>query len=160
VGFVRVFHQTRAAWHEAGHAAVLILAGRFPLVIRADWPNADFAGYVTQDLGEDGLTPELARDSARSILAGPLMEGMDGWPPPWPLPETGDGDLRALRSVTTWLKFDEADWHELLAEVRAQMKDRQFRRIVIRLRDALMDDAVLTPDDQRALLADLLNGAT
>ena len=78
-------HRERTARHEAGHVASLVMDGRLPKRVSADWPLARSSGVTELDWGE-GVTRESALNVAVSILCGPLAEARDDWPPPRPAP--------------------------------------------------------------------------
>ena len=56
-------HRERTAHHEAGHVASLVMDGRLPKRVSADWPLARSSGVTELDWGE-GVTRESALNVA------------------------------------------------------------------------------------------------
>jgi hypothetical protein len=62
---VTTMDRRRVARHEAGHVAALIIGGRLPKRVTADWPHPDRFGQMEVDWGE-AITREGAADLAIS----------------------------------------------------------------------------------------------
>jgi hypothetical protein len=99
---VTVSHdRAMTAKHEAAHCAALVMLGRSPKRVTADWPELGTAGLMEIAWGEEGITPESARDVALSILMGPRIEGKADWPPNWPPDMSASGDEGQLAACVS-----------------------------------------------------------
>lgn len=144
--------RVRSARHEAGHVAGLVLRGRLPRRVTADWPKPGIAGEMVVDWGDEGCTPDSAAAVAISVLLGPIAEGNPSWPPTWPLEEDTRGDERDLAILLRYLKVDEANYIALCAEARTLAKTPEFVRLVGLVARALELKDELDAGDLRRLL--------
>jgi hypothetical protein len=141
------------AFHEAHHAAALVIAGMVPKAARTDWPDATTAGSVKVDWG-DGIDPDKARAVLQAALLGPLAEG-ESWDD-WPIDlgsvaEDSRRDAEQAATLVNWLKLDRAGF---LCEVwRAGQLARKpaFRCLVVAITDELERVEVLDADDLRRI---------
>jgi HK97 family phage prohead protease len=150
------FDRQTTARHEAGHVAGLALAGRLPLEARADWPEAGLAGRVKIDWGDDGVTPEAARDIAVGVMCGPLAEGSPL--PEWPLDDgqASDPDAEQLALLAKYLKLDAAGWDALVQEAHTLVASAGFKHICPLVEAALTSLDAVDTDELRYLLGDLV----
>lgn len=138
------------AFHEAHHAAALMVGGMTPKLVRTDRPDQTTAGSVTIDWG-DRPTRESAPAVLIGVLAGGLSESGHGWDE-WPLdPERVNDfarrDAEQARKLADYLKFDRVDWAHALWQARQLGRCREFRRLVVAISDELEQREVLDRDD-------------
>ena len=138
------------AFHEACHAAALMLAGMAPHRARIDRPDDTTAGSVTIDWG-DGVNRESARAVLIALLVGGTSECTAGWDE-WPLdPEAvadfAGRDAEQARHLAVYLKFDAVDWAHVRWQARQLGRQRDFRRLAVAIADELEDREVLERED-------------
>jgi hypothetical protein len=147
------------ARHEGGHVASLLLDGRLPKRVSADWPRAGSSGVTEPDWGE-GVTRESAMDVAVCILCGPLAEERDDWPPAWLAldadDESQEDDARQLAICAGYLALSEADWHALVGRAQTRVATPEFQRLAGLVARALELKDEITAQDLRDLLGDEL----
>jgi hypothetical protein len=125
------YDRARLARHEAGHTVGLILSGRVPARVSADWPFEGVQGVTTLDFSDDGITPDSAPDFALMILLGPLAEAKPGWPLEWPLDQNASSrDARQLAVLADYLDLDEEGWRSLVRQAEEIAAGAAFRHLV------------------------------
>jgi hypothetical protein len=150
---VTTYHRARIARHEAGHVAGMVLGGRLPCRVTADWPATGTLGEMEMDWG-DGVDPAGARILAVAILLGPLAEHdlPTVWPPDWPPDRDAAGDEGQLAACCRYLKLDEDDYYELVRQAHHTAQSREWNRLCDLIAQALELKDELTADDLRHLL--------
>jgi hypothetical protein len=152
---VTVSHdRATTAKHEAAHCAALVMLGRLPVSVSADWPEAGSAGVMEIAWGEEGISRESARDVAISILMGPLIEGKADWPPRRPPDMSASGDEGQLGALARYLKLDERGWDALITQADTLAQSPEFLRLVELIARALELKDELNTDDLRWLLGE------
>ena len=148
------------AWHEANHAAALMLAGIVPKCVRSDWPSDLAPGAVDIDWGPGGhRDPARAKDVLVSIVAGALTEGWRGWdwsiypPDPFEVAEGAQGDALFARELVEHFDIDRVDWCHVLWKTNQLVRRKDFRRLVVAIAAELERVEVLDADDLRDLMA-------
>ena len=143
------------AWHEAYHAAALLLAGIKVKCVRIDFPTDHEAGSV--DFVWRG--PDRVKDVLGAVVAGALTEGPCGWdwaiypPDPFEVAEGAQGDALFARSLVDEFDVDQANWHHVLWKTRRLLKRKDFRRLVVAIAAELERTEVLTAADLDVLMA-------
>jgi hypothetical protein len=150
VGRTVTHHRSRTARHEAGHAAVLVMAGRLP-TITADHPDDRAYGRVALDW-PDGVDRDGALDVALAVLMGPLVVAEPGWPPQWRPRREVAGDEGQLAACLSYLKLGEPEYYELIRQANTLASSPRFQRLVALIARAAELRDVLTADDLRRLL--------
>jgi hypothetical protein len=130
------------------------MLGRLPVSVSADWPEANSAGVMEIAWGEEGITPESARDVALSILMGPFVEGKTDWPPRWPPDMSAPGDEGQLAACVRYLGMDEGGWDVLMTQAQLLATSPEFLRLVELIARALELKDEMTADDLRWLLGE------
>jgi hypothetical protein len=124
--------------HEAGHVAGLVLSGRVPARVGADWPFEAVQGVTTLDFSDDGINPDSARDFMLMILLGPLAEERPGWPPEWPLDRNSESrDAQQLAVLADYLGLDEEGWVSLVRQAEETAAGAGFKQMVNLIASAL-----------------------
>lgn len=135
----------RTAKHEAAHTAIAVMRGILPTSVTAT-PIDDAAGRVT-------LTrPDDDRDMALLVLAGVATEKREGWPPPWPRPDSPYKDERQLFVLAKGMKLDQRGWDELCREAERLTHQPDYLDLAIRLEVALEKGETLDADRLRQIL--------
>jgi hypothetical protein len=147
------------AWHEAYHCAALCIAGLVPKCARTDFPHDGAAGSVDIDWGEGGYrNPAAAKAVLVSIILGGTTEGRQGWEwDNWPIDprqmaEGAVGDALMARELLDHFEMDQVDWCHVLWQADRLGRRQDFRRLVVRVADALERVELLYADDLRALM--------
>jgi hypothetical protein len=144
---MRVHYRSSTAKHEAGHvASVIMLRGRLPELVTADWPKHDTAGLTRLDFSNDGLD-ERPLDFVVLTLAGPLAESapIPDWPPNAGAENTRDE--HALATLVDFLGLDEDDWLNAVERTLHLVRDADFQRLVQLIARALELADELNADD-------------
>jgi Phage integrase family len=111
------------AWHEAHHAAGMLLGGVTPTCARVDWPAAGLLGSVRFEWSGGEPNEVEARHLLVAVLLGALTDGSDGWDR-WPLEpdRIPEGARRDAETAAVLAKF-------IGVEDRARrLKSRDARR--------------------------------
>jgi hypothetical protein len=143
------------AWHEAYHAAALMLAGIVVKCVRSDWPTDRQAGAV--DFVWRG--PERVKDVLVSVVAGALTEGPWGWdwsihpPDPFQVAEGAQGDALFARELVEEFEVDRVDWCHVLWKTNQLLRRKDFRRLVVLIAAELERVEVLHTQDLERLMA-------
>jgi hypothetical protein len=151
------------ALHEAGHTtAALMLRGRLPVSVTADFPTDELAGLTTLDFSNDGVSREEGGDFMVITLAGPLAERDAAFPPDWPLEANGarrrrhSTDLEALATLTRFLELDAGGYLHEVVRALELARDEDFNHLVDLIARALLLRDELNTDDLRWLIPDRL----
>lgn len=140
------------AWHEAHHAAALLLAG-FRVEARIDWPG-DALGSVRIIWGEDGIDSESARHDLIAALMG-FVAAREPFPE-WPLKPSLAGrglrrDTELAAKLAEYLRLDAVEWSRVCFQTARKARDPDFRRLVVALSDELERVEVLSPAATRRI---------
>jgi hypothetical protein len=150
-----IFPPSRAiAFHEASHAAALLLAGMPPTAVRVDRPDETTAGQVTLDWG-DGIDPDKAEAVLVAILLGGMEEGFAGWRD-WPvdpqrLPVGARRDAEQAARLAAYLRLDEAGWLHAVWKAHRLGRRPDFRALAVAIANELERVEVLDADDLRRI---------
>jgi hypothetical protein len=147
------YDRARLSRHEAGHVAGLILTGRVPARVSADWPYEGAQGVTTLDFSNDGINPGSARDFIVMILLGPLAEAKQGWPLKWPLDRNAaNRDAQQLAVLADYLDLDGEGWLELVRQAEETAAGAAFNHLVSVIAAALEKLEELDSEQVRFLL--------
>jgi hypothetical protein len=145
--------RARLARHEAGHTAGLILTGRVPAWVSADWPFEGIQGVTTLDFSNGGVNPDTAPDFALMILLGPLAEERAGWPLEWPLdPDAASKDAQQLAFLVGYMGIGPAGWRELVRRAEEVAASAPFKQLVNLIASALEELEELDSEQVRFLI--------
>jgi hypothetical protein len=147
--------RVRLARHEAGHVAGLILSGRVPAQVSADWPYEGVHAVTTLDFSDDGVNPDTAPDFALMILLGPLAEEREGWPLTWPIDRNADSrDAQQLAVLADYMGIGAAGWRELVRQAEEVAAGAAFKQLVNVIASALEELEELDGEQVRYLVGD------
>jgi hypothetical protein len=139
------------AFHEASHAAAMMLLNLPPKRVRTDAPREGVAGHCIIDWGEGGANSfRKLRDMLTAIVVGGLTNGVGGWTFPIDPDRVALGsrsDARMARYLAEALGYDEIDWPLVLLRARSMADRPEFRRLVIAIGRELEEVEVLERDD-------------
>jgi hypothetical protein len=152
-------HARSLAWHEAHHAAALLMAGIAPKCVRVDWPDNGLAGSVEFDWDAHALNRATAGDVLRAVIVGGQTEGgLDAWRQ-WPLqsarvPGAARRDAEVAMTLAKYIGVDSAaEWLLHIRRAGQLTHRRDFRLLAVAITNALEDVESLDGRALRRLMA-------
>lgn len=141
------------AWHEAYHAASLIVSGMTPLAVSVDvWSGAPDGriGNVKPDWHNHDFTPFTMREQLISVLLGAAADGepqIDAacWPidpEKWEPSHHADAE-QAKFIAGEWLALDQVAWGQVVYKACERTKNKRFRRLVVEIARELEEQGEL-----------------
>jgi hypothetical protein len=145
----RTLPSTRStAWHEAAHAASLIMSGMTPAAVRVDQPAPDRLGSCQPNWEDHDLSPHNMRELVVSVILGPLNDGditdLTEWPPDFSRwSEHSEADAGQLCFLIDFLQLDQIAWLQLLTRAQRLARDSRFRQLTAAIAGPLEDRELL-----------------
>ena len=154
------------AFHEAAHAASLLIQGFTPKLVRTDFPS-DVAGLMRVDWDAmDPTDPDHLRALLIAVLQGPASEGIYVNILDWPLDELADRwpheirrDIAQAIHLIERLGMDAAAFTSVEYDLQAQWRDPRFRALLSRITSELEAKELLLQPELQQIALEILETA-
>jgi len=151
------------AFHEAAHAASMLIQGFTPKLVRTDFPR-DVAGLMRIDWDAmDPTDPGHLRALLLAVLQGPASEGVYANILDWPLNELDDRwphecrrDIAQAAHLAERLRMDAVEFTSVEHDLFAQWRDPKFRALLSRITDELEDKELLLQPELQQIAIEIL----
>lgn len=141
-------------YHEAAHAASLILNGWPPKVVRVDMPRGLLGSCKVDWDARDPSDTGTLRLALISVLCGPMSDGENvtqWYPDAWP--ENRDG--QQAKYLSEELGLDEVAWGFVCYKAARQCRDRHFRTLQVAIAQRLEDVEIVGQAELIAMAKDI-----